>query len=533
MKTGLILVLAFGASDAFHLKFPERLRPKVSSSALAANGIASTDSARAKKTSAFTDWSTGNAIQLGGIGVSAGEVAGGLGLVAINDLKPGDIVVQVPTKMVLSVQSPGEYNRGARELFDDKSAYKDAPWWAQLSVQLNRYDKVNSKDMDSEIDMKGWLDSLPRKFDTPIHWSDDILAELQYDYLSDSVLTQRRQWAEQYQKIIKGAGPTSPLNVMEYADFVWGAETARSRAFSGSYSGSAFNPLPYGLTLFLVSAYVGLNLGPLEQAANGAALVVCASILQDFVFPKLAKTKKYVICPFIDMANHKGTGERGNVAFEYFSDAYSLSVKDRPVPSGSELFISYGPRSNDQLLQSYGFVEPNNAHDVYIMPPLRSWDISALEEACGRKFSSGRLTKLEKAGLLGFVETDSTDNDDGAANRAGGVVVSRTGGVDPSIMQALRALVATDDEWEDAGEAIGNFAAELSGGEVTERLAKLAARTALEMELASKPTALEEDREILRKMDSRGIDATYKDKLAVTFRMEKKKVLEEAIARLG
>ena len=197
MKTGLILVLAFGASDAFHLKFPERLRPKVSSSALAANGIASTDSARAKKTSAFTDWSTGNAIQLGGIGVSAGEVAGGLGLVAINDLKPGDIVVQVPTKMVLSVQSPGEYNRGARELFDDKSAYKDAPWWAQLSVQLNRYDKVNSKDMDSEIDMKGWLDSLPRKFDTPIHWSDDILAELQYDYLSDSVLTQRRQWAEQ------------------------------------------------------------------------------------------------------------------------------------------------------------------------------------------------------------------------------------------------------------------------------------------------------------------------------------------------
>ena len=100
-------------------------------------------------------------------------------------------------------------------------------------------------------------------------------------------------------------------------------------------------------------------------------------------------------------------------------------------------------------------------------------------------------------------------------------------------MQALRALVATDDEWEDAGEAIGNFAAELSGGEVTERLAKLAARTALEMELASKPTALEEDREILRKMDSRGIDATYKDKLAVIFRMEKKKVLEEAIARLG
>jgi len=33
-----------------------------------------------------------------------------------------------------------------------------------------------------------------------------------------------------------------------------------------------------------------------EQAANGAALVFCASVLRDFVLPKLFKTKKYVIC---------------------------------------------------------------------------------------------------------------------------------------------------------------------------------------------------------------------------------------------
>lgn len=226
-------------------------------------------SSRAKRTTAFTDWAKSNGIQIGAVDVSGGEVADGLGLVVNRDVKPRDLLVQVPTNVVLSVTAPGEYNRGASELFDDKNVYRDAPWWAQLSVQMNRYDKVSSVDLESGIDMKGWLDSLPRKFDTPIHWTEETLEELQYRYLRDSVASQKRQWHIAYNKIIKGARPSSPLHSLTFADFVWGAEIARSRAFSGSYSGSAFNPLPYGLTILLVAAYVGLNFGSLEQAANG------------------------------------------------------------------------------------------------------------------------------------------------------------------------------------------------------------------------------------------------------------------------
>lgn len=33
--------------------------------------------------------------------------------------------------------------------------------------------------------------------------------------------------------------------------------------------------------------------------------------------------------------------------------------------AGEQVFISYGPRSNDHLLQRYGFVEPSNPNDVY------------------------------------------------------------------------------------------------------------------------------------------------------------------------
>jgi hypothetical protein len=99
-------------------------------------------------------------------------------------------------------------------------------------------------------------------------------------------------------------------------------------------------------------------------------------------------------------------------------------------------------------------------------------------------------------------------------------------------MQALRALVASDEEWDNAGEAIGNFAADGSGGPQTERLARLAARTALEMELASKPTTIEEDKELLKRMDSKAMDVSVEEKMAVLFRIEKKKLLKETIDKL-
>ena len=35
--------------------------------------------------------------------------------------------------------------------------------------------------------------------------------------------------------------------------------------------------------------------------------------------------------------------------------------------------INYGSQGNDQLLQSYGFVEPGNVADRYVMTRLGQW----------------------------------------------------------------------------------------------------------------------------------------------------------------
>ena len=409
-------------------------------------------------------------------------------------------------------------------------AYRNSPWWASLAVQLNYYDKINSMNEKAGVTLKPWMESLPRKYDTPFHWSDDSLKDLQYVPMMEAVALQKRKWKETYNDL--AAASSDFASQISYDDFVWGCETARSRAFSGAYSGSAFNPIPYATVAVLVAGYLALGLGSMEQAANGAALVVCGSILKDFVIPKLLKVQKYVICPFIDMANHIGAGMHGNVAFEYFSDGFSLStVSD--VREGQEVCIQYGPRNNDQLLQYYGFVEKNNVHDVYILPAIRQWDLNELEVACGRKVGAGRLEKLDRAGLLGResnIQLNAKNENDDAANQIGGVVLTRATGIDPAVIQALRALVSSDQEWDNAGEAIGNFAEQVSPE--NERAAKLAMKRAMELELESKPTSIEEDENLIQSNLDKNGRVDIEELLAIQFRLEKKRLLKEAIGSI-
>merc|ERR1711907_923373 len=143
--------------------------------------------------------------------------------------------------------------------------------------------------------------------------------------------------------------------------------------------------------------------------------------------------------------------------------------------------------------------------------------------------------------LADFGTADSLTGDDitseergtSAGNPRGGVVLSRSFEqyCDPAIIQALRVLVSDDREWQEAGESIGNFAAEVSSN--NERKARLAARTAIEMELASKPTTIDEDRELLNRFASLKAELQNpEEQMAILFRIEKKKLLKEAINKL-
>eukprot|EP00535_Pseudo-nitzschia_heimii_P003568 CAMPEP_0197187602 /NCGR_PEP_ID=MMETSP1423-20130617/16168_1 /TAXON_ID=476441 /ORGANISM="Pseudo-nitzschia heimii, Strain UNC1101" /LENGTH=566 /DNA_ID=CAMNT_0042639229 /DNA_START=74 /DNA_END=1774 /DNA_ORIENTATION=+ len=503
---------------------------------------------RQKRVSSLISWSEEEAgIQLASaVKVEESKLSGGLGLITSgtkSNANAGEVIATVPASLALSVELPNggpDDTSVMKNFIENRSAFRSLPWYAQFSLYLYKLDKISSRKGIEEIDLQPWLDSLPREFGTPIHWAQQEREEwLQYQHIVESVERQEKSWNDIYKKLLDSS--SAIIKEMTWDDFLWGCECARSRAFSGGYTGTPFNPFVYVFTLVLVTIYIGFNLGTLEQAANGAGLVFCASVLRDFVVPKFFKNKKYVICPVIDMANHDSIRTTANVAYEFFANAYSLATTSA-IASNNEIFISYGSRSNDQLLQYYGFVEPDNPHDTYVMPPLREWDIAALEKACGgTPFSAGRLQKLDRAGLLGISLADlDVGRDDRSTtgegvisegNPRGGVVLSRAIGLDPAILSALRVLVSSDQEWKDSGEAVGNFAVEVSAE--NERKARLAARTAIEAELSSKSTTLEEDRELLKRLrfSNNGLHEP-EEQMAVMFRIEKKKILKETISRL-
>eukprot|EP00977_Amphora_coffeiformis_P027784 scaffold34644_cov283-Amphora_coffeaeformis.AAC.4 len=381
----------------------------------------------------------------------------GFGWTATTDIATNQVLLQVPTDVALTVACPGEGPNDARVLrqcVDRKAFRDDLPWYAQFSAYLHVLKQQNN---DDGRDVQAWLDSLPRVLDTPLHWKTDgdDLSELQYDFLTKAVAKQRTAW-QGYHQALQDNGFAD----LSYDDFVWGCEMARSRAFSGAYTGGAFNPAIYAFTLALVAVYIGLGLGTIEQAANGAGVVFCATVLKDFVFPKLFKSKKYAICPLIDMANHQSVG----------------------------------------------------------------------------------LQALERAGLLGYANTndngsDSDDKkqafDENAANADGGVVVTRAVGLDPAVWQALRALFCTDAEWQAAGQAVGSFA-ESSPSTATEKAVREAAKCALEWELARKATTLEQDVALQqRQANSKAVDASTAETLALAFRIEKKKLLQECLKMIA
>jgi hypothetical protein len=144
-------------------------------------------------------------------------------------------------------------------------------------------------------------------------------------------------------------------------------------------------------------------------------------------------------------------------------------------------------------------------------------------------------TSLSNDAITSPIETGEETIEDGgltsAGNPRGGVVLSRAVGIDPAVIQALRALVSSDEEFEEAGFSVGNFAAEVNPE--NERKARIAARTAIEMELASKSTTLEMDREMLKRVTSSKTGLQEPEELmAIIFRIEKKKLLKETIDKL-
>lgn len=172
------LVLIIGTQSFSSLSFTRR-SPKT--------GLCATLS-REKRISGLSQWGKENDIKTGGIAIQSIQDSG-LGLVAQQQVPSNSLVVTVPTKATLSVTTPGgPDDSSVVSMCSDRQSFRSLPWFCQFSLYLYKLNKISSVKESENLDLQPWLESLPRKFDTPIHWKKSQRDELlQYQHISESV----------------------------------------------------------------------------------------------------------------------------------------------------------------------------------------------------------------------------------------------------------------------------------------------------------------------------------------------------------
>ncbi|CAK0754341.1 hypothetical protein CVIRNUC_002290 [Coccomyxa viridis] len=188
-----------------------------------------------------------------------------------------------------------------------------------------------------------WLNLLPASFDTPLHFTESQLQELQGTTLhaATRVLNGNleRMWTKLEpvcQDLLLDAGHRQ--RAPSFQDFLW--------AYSIFWSRAQSLPVPAG--------------------ANGEV------------------TTQESIVPGLDFANHANEHSCrwtlwGNRKASGMHDSISLVTTDTPhLSTDNELQITYGDKSNEELLFLYGFALPDNKDDVLMvtcpLPPAEQWD---------------------------------------------------------------------------------------------------------------------------------------------------------------
>jgi hypothetical protein len=462
------------------------------------------------------------------VGVRSGEdLSASLPLVTI----PADLAIEVT-----NARPPSPFPK-----FVTQSFWEGCLWDQRLAFSL----LYEAKILREQSEKNAWIRQLPSSYSTPYTWSDDQLLQLQYSSLTNRVKRQRKDWtaffntwSDSARKTIGGDFLGSDIS---YEDVIWALQTVNSRAFSGTYEGTSADQrqqlLLFTGALTLVWPLAGL--GTWEQSLSAAIAVALSIFLRDLLTSSgvsNAALKRYVVCPFIDMFNHR-SGCISDVSYNYFANQFELRTEG--YKEGEQVYLSYGRQTNDRLLQYYGFVDEHNRYDNYDFnvniielllakaddmitagsTAIPSSPTLSAEERLQTIAKALQATEVTDATYLGARRVTNTRGNkvpvrlyrqppnslfDGEAkeDRGEGVAgIQTTSGLlarfDDVTVRALRALFATEKEWRNFGTLRNMQPLNEPLSTATEEAVASALRSLCRLELLSKPTTLKEDQLLL------------------------------------
>jgi len=411
---------------------------------------------------ALLSWGAASGVQ-GIEGLEVAAFAGERGVRAAQALAAGEPILSVPHALVLEVTTAGRPPRSLREagwVSEESAWWRKAPWWAQLALKV-----AYEKETAATSARAPWLAALPQDFSAlPSNWPPALLAQVGYPPLEREAARTAEERAALY-ATLRAAAP-SPDSVPSEAAFNWAVATVRSRAFSGPFEGSTApeRALQLGFAFVLASVVAISGLAEEGVAINGLVVAAMSVLLRDFFLGKsgtltryvVASTllllllrlllqqlpthpfslRRYTLAPVIDLCNHR-SGAPSDVAYEYFGDRFVLA-SGAACAAGDEVHVSYGDRTNDELVQLYGFVEAANPFDVFEFDDLLEFADGALDGGV----PPGRFKALDGAGVVAAIASRARVSAKGVAPDTADALNVVCGGDQATAAEALRRACA-------------------------------------------------------------------------------------------
>ncbi|PNW80530.1 hypothetical protein CHLRE_07g321200v5 [Chlamydomonas reinhardtii] len=252
-----------------------------------------------------------------------------------------------------------------------------------------------------------WIRALPQSFDAPINFAAADLSELRGTTLAKAVEAVSRRMRDTWSRL------ESPLAALcrdlglrrpTWDDWVWAycVWWSRGQSLPVPESGSATKALA---SLSAASNGHGHGNGASGNGNGGGAGLAAGAVR------KVNIEVVEGLVPGLDFANHRhspppqcwwevvaperptgkdATGSTGSASASATPSSASTSASSNAtmvrlqlhagtrVRPGEELFISYGDKSNEELLMLYGFAAPGNPHEFLMLycpiPPQAEWD---------------------------------------------------------------------------------------------------------------------------------------------------------------
>ncbi|KAF1841368.1 SET domain-containing protein [Cucurbitaria berberidis CBS 394.84] len=277
----------------------------------------------------FVTWAEENGVTINGV-APARFVGRGMGIVAAQDIKKGDRLVDVRNTSLVHIALP---SIKALKLPEHTTVH------GRLAAALALW----YSDSSSKNEYKPWQDVWPSEADfkhtMPLYYPpqlQSLLSPAATKLLTTQRANLEKDWADLHTSI--------PSISKEAFTYTW--LIVNTRTFYWDYPD-------------LPNAHPRL---PRQRKA------------------KLTAADCYAMCPVMDYFNHSDVGCEPT----HNSSGYSVSA-DRAYTAGEEVSVSYGPHTNDFLLVEYGFLLERNANDSVpldglLLPLLSAEQSAALKE---------------------------------------------------------------------------------------------------------------------------------------------------------